>query len=187
MTDIRPEPSLRHREEREDDAANVECMSDEPAPKGEKVSAVDDISISFNCVEYNRHEVALEVQNAVNLRALAREFVKVVDQAAEESKSTSATWADPAVVPFVSKFESLCGSTGKFSEADAVCRDSELKAISRSKGAMMTDHEAMLAIRDLMDGVEWNSDTLEAIAEVITEAGYQIRDMNNIRRDQRGG
>jgi len=98
-------------------------MSDEPALKREKASAVDDISISFNRVEYNRHEVALEVQNAVNLRALAREFVKVVDQAAEESKSTSATWADPAVVLFVSKFESLCGSANGFGEAYAVCKD----------------------------------------------------------------
>jgi len=42
----------------------------------------------------------------------------------------------------------------------------------------MTDHEAMLAIQDPMDGAEWNSDTLEAVAEIMVEAGYQIRDMN---------
>jgi hypothetical protein len=70
---------------------------------------------------YNRHRIALEVQDAVNLRALAREFVKIVDQASAEAKS--ATWADPAVVLFVNKLESLCRSADKFNEAYAVCKD----------------------------------------------------------------
>jgi len=83
-----------------------------------------DITIHFgNKPTYNRHKVAVEIQDAGNLRALAREFVKVVDAAMEETKSTTATWEDPAVVMFVNKFESLCRSEARFSEAYAKCRD----------------------------------------------------------------
>lgn len=73
---------------------------------------------------YNRHKVALDVQDAVNLRALAREFVKVCDQAAEETKSTEATYNDPAVVLFVNKLESLVHSNwnDRFSEAYKACK-----------------------------------------------------------------
>ena len=75
--------------------------------------------------EYNRHKVALDVQDAVNLRALAREFVKVVDQAAEETGSTEATWSDPAVVLFVNKVESLAHSKwdDRFSQAYKACQE----------------------------------------------------------------
>jgi hypothetical protein len=74
---------------------------------------------------FNRFKTALAVQDAVNLRALAREFVKVVDQAAEETKSTEATWADPAVRLFVNKLESLSHSNWNdhFSEAYKACRE----------------------------------------------------------------
>jgi hypothetical protein len=44
----------------------------------------------------------------------------------------------------------------------------------------MTDHEAILAIQELMDGVEWNGDTLEAIAEILINAGYKVRDLNDV-------
>ncbi|BAR61916.1 hypothetical protein ACFLEY_22280 [Bradyrhizobium sp. YCK136] len=79
----------------------------------------------MSAAEYNRHKVALDVQDAVNLRALAREFVKVVDQAAEETQSTEATWADPAVRLFVNKFESLSHSNWNdhFAEAYKACRE----------------------------------------------------------------
>ncbi|WP_456679509.1 hypothetical protein [Bradyrhizobium sp. S3.7.6] len=71
---------------------------------------------------YNRHKVAIDVQDAVNLRALAREFVKVVDSAMNENRSTEATWSDDAVVMFVNKFESLCRSEQRFSAAYAACK-----------------------------------------------------------------
>jgi uncharacterized protein YukE len=79
-------------------------------------------AISFRAPGYNRHKVALEAQDAVNMRALAREFVRVVDQATDESRSTSVTWHDAAVILFVNKFESLCGSAGRFSDAYDVCK-----------------------------------------------------------------
>ncbi|WP_315729865.1 hypothetical protein [Bradyrhizobium sp. SZCCHNRI2010] len=72
---------------------------------------------------YNRHKVALDVQDAVNMRALAREFVKVVDQAVDETSSTHRTWEDPAVRLFVNKFESLCHSNATFSEAYRACQE----------------------------------------------------------------
>lgn len=40
----------------------------------------------------------------------------------------------------------------------------------------MTDHDAMLAIQDLMDETEWSPDTLNGIADIMCQAGYQIRD-----------
>jgi hypothetical protein len=70
---------------------------------------------------YNRHKIALEIQDACNLRALAREFVKIVDAADAESTGTEATWADAAVRLFVSKFESLCYSSDNFSKAYDEC------------------------------------------------------------------
>jgi|GEM_PF-6419796 len=48
----------------------------------------------------------------------------------------------------------------------------------------MTDHESLLAIQDLMDGVEWSSGTLGAIAQILVNAGYQIRDLNDTSLNQ---
>ena len=44
----------------------------------------------------------------------------------------------------------------------------------------MNDHEALLAIQELMDGVEWSPDTLDEIAAVMRRAGYRIRDTDGI-------
>jgi hypothetical protein len=43
----------------------------------------------------------------------------------------------------------------------------------------MSDHDAMLAIHHLLDGEEWSSDTLDAIADIMEMAGYRIRDCND--------
>jgi hypothetical protein len=48
----------------------------------------------------------------------------------------------------------------------------------------MIDHEAMLAIQQALDGVEWTADTLERIAEILHQAGYRIRDLDD--RDVEG-
>jgi len=40
----------------------------------------------------------------------------------------------------------------------------------------MDDHSLLLAIQELIDGVEWSADTLEQIAELMTESGYTIHD-----------
>lgn len=42
---------------------------------------------------------------------------------------------------------------------------------------MTPDHETLLAIRDQLDGVEWSTRTLDEIAAILIEAGYQIRDL----------
>jgi hypothetical protein len=47
----------------------------------------------------------------------------------------------------------------------------------------MNDHDALLAIQELMDGTEWSADTLEAIARVMVSAGYRIRDLDEVERD----
>ena len=36
--------------------------------------------------------------------------------------------------------------------------------------------DALLAIQELMDGVEWTPDTLERIAEILEGAGYHVSD-----------
>jgi hypothetical protein len=41
----------------------------------------------------------------------------------------------------------------------------------------MTDHDTLLAIQELLDGVEWSIDTLTHIASLLTEAGYRVRDI----------
>jgi hypothetical protein len=45
------------------------------------------------------------------------------------------------------------------------------------------DHALLLAIQEQMDGVEWNSDTFERIAQLMVEGGYRIRDCNDVDRD----
>jgi hypothetical protein len=76
---------------------------------------------------YNRFRVALEIQNAGNLRAIAREFVKVVDDAMAETQSTTATWDDAAVVLMVNKMESLTRSEARFSAAYSLAQERATK------------------------------------------------------------
>jgi hypothetical protein len=86
------------------------------------VASPFDITIHWaNKETYDRFAVAVQVQDAGNLLALSREFVKVVDQAMAETGSTEKTWADPAVRLFVNKFESLCRSEANYGEAYAEC------------------------------------------------------------------
>jgi hypothetical protein len=42
----------------------------------------------------------------------------------------------------------------------------------------MSPHEALMAIRELMDGVEWTPDTLDKIAQILNRTGYTVRDLN---------
>jgi hypothetical protein len=44
---------------------------------------------------------------------------------------------------------------------------------------IMNDHQAMLAIQQELDGVEWTADTLGCIAEILQQAGYRIRDLDD--------
>jgi hypothetical protein len=47
------------------------------------------------------------------------------------------------------------------------------------RGTVPTDYKAVCGqIFTQLDGVEWDSDTTSAIAEIITEAGYKIRASN---------
>ena len=43
----------------------------------------------------------------------------------------------------------------------------------------MIESEILQCIVELLDGVEWTSDTLDNIAEVLTENGYRIRDLDD--------
>jgi len=45
------------------------------------------------------------------------------------------------------------------------------------------DHTLVLAIRKLLDGQEWSSDTLDEIAWLMTEHGYAIREPTNEEED----
>jgi hypothetical protein len=77
---------------------------------------------------YNRFRVALAMQDACNLRAIARAFVQIVDAAAADCGSTDATYADAAVVLAVGKIESLCHSDDRFSAAyDVACERADVE------------------------------------------------------------
>jgi hypothetical protein len=49
----------------------------------------------------------------------------------------------------------------------------------------MFDHEAMLEIQQVLDGVEWTADTLDCIARILLQAGYRIRDLDDRDLDDR--
>ena len=42
----------------------------------------------------------------------------------------------------------------------------------------MNDHDILLTIQDLLDGVEWSTDTLSQIADLLSSNGYLIRDID---------
>lgn len=43
----------------------------------------------------------------------------------------------------------------------------------------MKAEDALLAIQELLDGVEWDSRTTDKIAEIMVQAGYRIRDLDD--------
>jgi hypothetical protein len=43
------------------------------------------------------------------------------------------------------------------------------------------DKQALLAIQKLLSGNEWSPDTLEYIATILAEAGYEIADLNTMQ------
>src|SRR4051812_10676038 len=57
------------------------------------------------------------------------------------------------------------------------------KNASFKKSNAMNDHDAMLAIQELLDGVAWDADTLESIARILVNSGYRVRDLNDIDMD----
>jgi hypothetical protein len=70
----------------------------------------------------NRFKTALELQDACNLRAIARQLVIAADEASDEG-GTDASYRDPAVVLIVNKIESLIHSNwnDNFSVAYDIC------------------------------------------------------------------
>lgn len=91
--------------------------------KGDPINPLWHPAVREECarINYDRFRVALDIQDAGNMRAIAREFVRVVDAAMHETQSTAATWADPAVILFVNKLESLSRSDANFSAAYDSC------------------------------------------------------------------
>ena len=57
----------------------------------------------------NRFQTAIELQDACNLRAIARKLVEAADEAADAG-GTQASYDDPAVILIVDKIESLVRS-----------------------------------------------------------------------------
>jgi hypothetical protein len=43
----------------------------------------------------------------------------------------------------------------------------------------MNDHDLLLNIQELLDGVEWTPTTLDTIADLLRESGYRVRDKND--------
>lgn len=70
----------------------------------------------------NIYQDAIDVQDAVNLRAIARLLVTAADKAADAG-GTAASYCDPAVVLIVSKIEALVLSSDRFCIAWKECHD----------------------------------------------------------------
>ena len=45
---------------------------------------------------------------------------------------------------------------------------------------ILADSEIVLAIQELLDGVEWNPDTMSEIALLLVKNGYRVRDCNDV-------
>lgn len=55
--------------------------------------------------------------------------------------------------------------------------------MAQKERAEIRDSGLVQQILALMDGVEWTSDTLGDIAQVLVRAGYRVRDLNDIDRE----
>jgi hypothetical protein len=77
----------------------------------------------------NLYADALFVQDACNLRAIARLLVQAADAAADKG-GTAASYCDPAVVLIVNKIESLVNSNWRdtYSKAYAECERRKAEA-----------------------------------------------------------
>jgi hypothetical protein len=51
---------------------------------------------------------------------------------------------------------------------------------SGDRAGAHTEREALRAIQAILDGVEWSADSLAAIAAILEEAGYPVRDTADI-------
>jgi hypothetical protein len=69
----------------------------------------------------------------------------------------------------------MCPS--KLPDGPASCRCCEAARSQLVKA--MTDTELLVAIQQLLDGVEWTPDTLERIAELLNANGYRIPDQED--------
>lgn len=57
--------------------------------------------------------------------------------------------------------------------------DSEINAIGRERGRpVLPDVRSLDAIAGLMSGNEWDTETIEAVAGLVTETGRTIADLN---------
>ena len=57
--------------------------------------------------------------------------------------------------------------------------DSEVDAIGRERGRpVLSDVRALDAIAGLLSGNEWDTETIEAVADLVTETGRTIADLN---------
>lgn len=92
--------------------------------KGDLVNPVWHPVVRDECgrINFDRFRSAIDIQDAGIMRAIAREFVRVVDAAMHDTGSTIESWADPAVVLFVNKLESLSRSEVNFSAAYEACQ-----------------------------------------------------------------
>jgi hypothetical protein len=56
------------------------------------------------------------------------------------------------------------------------------RKLTEEKQAMIDkavkDHELIMAIVDVLDAKEWNSSTLDEIADLLQHYGYKIRDLD---------
>lgn len=48
----------------------------------------------------------------------------------------------------------------------------------------MAPEHALLEIQTELDGVEWTPDTLERVAAIMVKAGYRIRDLDDVDREE---
>lgn len=87
------------------------------------------------------------------------------------------------------RISTYCGSmtraelTAHVKECGACGGDDNLLA-EVDKG--LSAQGALLAIQEAMDGVEWNSDTMEEVATIMVRAGYRVRDLNDTDVDGSG-
>lgn len=83
----------------------------------------------------NRHKLALDVQDAGNLRAIARSFVEVCDDATRELGVMTSVWRDPAVILFAAKIAQLTGCDDggflHYSKAYEACKAQQKEAVWR--------------------------------------------------------
>ena len=98
----------------------------------------------------------------------------------EEEDAISKKWAESGAILRGAALSGAILRGADLRGADLTGRTPTTTRAEVSGGTIMNAADALLAIQELMDGVEWTPATLDEIANILDRAGYPVRDISEV-------